>query len=97
MRQTILATVLVLVIGATGLVWFRLRSTPAPAPASSLPVKERILQYQHLKALQPDLGILSDPAFRILVPAVPLATTRATTSGGQPLPTGRTNPFAPFE
>lgn len=97
MRQTFLTFVLILIILGTGFVWLRyVRAPSTGATPTAGQGSERLAQYRHLKTLTPDLGLFSDPLFqslkRTVSPVAPL-----TTPAGQPVPTGRTNPFTPFQ
>lgn len=91
MRQTILSAIFIVVILATGFVWYRYIRQPDAGASSqgreSL-VGERLHQYRQLKSFSPDTSILSDPLFQSLRSPVP--------AGSFPLQTGRQNPFAPF-
>ena len=97
MRQTLFSILLIALILAAGLVWFRSRrSASVPAERAPGALGEQIAQYRHLKNLKPETGIFSDPLFRALQPAGP-RPSRPLGSGGQALPIGRSNPLTPFE
>lgn len=97
MRQTILSLILVLLLLASGYLWFRFfRDGSAPAAGvASEAVDERIAQYRHIKNLKPDTALFADPLFNSLKSATPLSQGSPTSAGGRTI-YGRTNPFSPF-
>ncbi|MDP3727524.1 MAG: hypothetical protein Q8R35_02695 [bacterium] len=94
MRQTILTIILVVLLLASGFIWFRASRQGEPAaPAILAEGSERFRQYQHLKNLKPDIGIFADPFFRSLEATVPSGGPPSLATGGDLRP-GRTNPFS---
>jgi hypothetical protein len=91
MRQTFFSIALLIIILATGFVWYRYIRTPAPAaPAPSGEAEsERLSQYRRLRKLEFRADVLSDPIFKSLQ-SVGAPLTSPTT------PPGRSNPFTPF-
>lgn len=93
MKQTLLAIAFLVLILATGLVWYRYVRPPAGATASPDTVIDpaRLAEYREMRRLSLDISVFSDPLFRILeAPTPPLAAP------GASIPAGRADPFAPF-
>ena len=92
MRQTILTIILVILLLASGFIWFRASRQAGPAaPSIAAEGSERFRQYQHLKNLKPDIGIFADPFFRSLEATVPSGGPPSLATGGDPRP-GRPQP-----
>ena len=93
MRQTILSILLVVVLAATGYVWFRYIRQPQAETSSdqtSSEESDRLNQYRRLKNFKPDTSILSDPLFQSLT-----GSRFSSASSSAPV-SGRLNPFSPF-
>ena len=91
MRQNILSIILLALVIAAGVWWWRSFRQAEPVVSVSVqPVSERLKQYRQLKNLQVDTSIFSDPLFQSL--------ERFGVEGffiGS-IPHGRANPFVPF-
>ncbi|MBI4132850.1 MAG: hypothetical protein HY473_02090 [Candidatus Sungbacteria bacterium] len=92
MRQNILSIILLVLVIAAGVWWWRSfrQAEPAAVSVSVQPASERLKQYRQLKNLQVDTSIFSDPLFQSL--------ERFGVGGffiGS-IPHGRANPFVPF-
>ena len=95
MRQTLLTILLIAVLIAAGFVWFRYVRTAPPLESARVQgvLGERLDQYRRLKNLSPDTGIFTDPLFLDLKSAGG-AIPASGVSNGQPIQTGRNNPFS---
>ena len=87
MRQTVIAVIIIAILGAAGWFWYTSLRPGSVAPPSPLE-SDLVKQYEQLRTLALDTEVFSDPLFKALKHFGPATST--------PVAVGRANPFAPF-